>query len=677
MSDAAGSSREPSTRRPDALAAHVGRLIGLLVASLVVGLFAILAAEYFTVERSLIRETHRHIAAVASTLATTMNGAVHAEGHYALPRDAFSTWRDAPPAIRALHARFRGVEESSELGTPVYSLRIRSERLEAVKAAPDRLHPGAMEFLVTSAPAPYWRHTYDYRPEMGPTLFEGRASLAHPYEDEHGAWLSAYAPIRAADGRIVGLVETDQRLDVLKGELQVRLLQRWGIEVLALGALLAIFFVFTRRTLGSIAALERAASRMAAGDYQTPVQVDGEGPVQALAHSLEAARERTAEAMAAALDMAETRSSFLARMSHEIRTPMNGVMGLARQLQDVTDSPEARELSHHIEDSARQLLTVINQILEVSRLEAGAVRIDVGPVDLRKILNQVAAVVRPIMMEKGLTFEAEFAPDLPRLLEGDGPRIRQVLLNLLGNAAKYTDEGGVSVRVERAEDDLILIEVEDSGRGIAPEDRAHLFDAYRRTDRRGHDGDGTGLGLAITAEIVRLMGGHIDLHSELGVGTAFRIELTLPIYSGPAQPESQPMLAIRPLDARVLVADDNAVNRLVATRTAERFGCTVIAVDDGDVALERLRAEPFDCLLLDLHMPRLDGLSVTRAIRQDPALAALPILMVTAGVMPDERDRCLEAGVDAFVPKPFTSEALYNALQRCLGEHSVPPAPVA
>ena len=667
--DASTDGARPPARSP--LATQVARLIGLLTLVMVVGLSLTFAGEYLLARNQMVEDTHGALSGVASTLAASVDGADHASWA-SIPRDDFVRWADAPASIREMHALFLEVETRAELGTPIYSLRLRDSHRAQVLAAPDRRHPHAMEFLLTSAVNPYWRHTYDYRPDMAPTLFQGRASVAAPYDDAHGSWVSAYAPIRDAAGAIVGLVEADRRLGEFEQALFGRLKLRWLIEAVGLGVLLVLCYLYARRTLSDIVRLEQAAARMAAGRYETAIESKGlGGATRSLMTTLEALRKTIVASLAAADDIGRARSSFLARMSHEIRTPMNGVLGLSRHLRAVAASPETRETAGHIEDAAQHLLSVINQILEVSRLEAGAVRIDRAPVELACLMTEVETIVRPIMLEKGLVFASTLAPDVPPTVVADGPRIRQILLNLLGNAAKYTAQGQVSLDVRRVADDprpgALRIVVADTGQGIDPEVLPHLFDPYRRDDARVGGQEGAGLGLSITAEIVKLMDGAIAVESTPDAGTTFTIDLVLPPTRARAR-ATGPMTDLVPFAGHVLVVDDNAVNRMVAEKSVARLGATVCAVESGEHALGRLGDERFDCCLLDLHMPGIDGVEVVKRIRAMPdPIARMPVIIVTAAVGPEERARCLDAGADGVILKPFALRDLHAELHRCVG----------
>lgn len=712
------------------LSRFLSRRLVAIVAACALALLSVFAVEYQFSRDELIDSSLDRIAAVASTLALQVDGQAHERLVRMAPaRDAFVVWGSAPLAHQAMHALFRQVEHTNGLGTPVYSLRLREEHAAAVRAAPDRLHPDAMEFIVTSAENPYWRHTYDYRPEMGPTLLEGRPARVDVYEDVHGSWISAYAPIVGGVGAMPALVEVDQRLDRFQTELQMSLARRWSVEVGVVALVLLLLTWGVVRTLRAVRELESSAFRLSAGDFQTPVQSVVEGPAAALARSIERARSEVRDKTRAEHE-ARVRAMFMARMSHEIRTPMNGVLGLARVLGDTPLDAEQRRLAADIYGSANQLLEVTNQILDLARLDAEAIPVSTAHFDLPRLVEHVGAAGQASLGDRPVELSVAIEPAAPRWVTGDPTRVRQVLGNLVSNATRFTEQGRIELTVavaqteERTDEQLDLrFSVADTGPGIP----AHLHDAIFEPFHRGHapgpdDEDRPGLGLAVTREIVRALGGRIDLVSAPGAGSTFTVCLPLGVGRAPAErlvERSSPpadRALLRPVSAppadgsigrastaapdgaassassnasstpslsgsvsdvelsgrgalsgRILVADDNKINRLVAERSVQKLGCAVQSFDDGDTALEAHLESPFDCLLLDMNMPRMTGLQVVEALRaRGGAVGEVPVLIVSAGMQPEERTACEALGVRGFVGKPFTLTELHGALADCM-----------
>jgi signal transduction histidine kinase/ActR/RegA family two-component response regulator len=406
-----------------------------------------------------------------------------------------------------------------------------------------------------------------------------------------------------------------------------------------------------------------------------------------------AQRERTEAELRIAKSEAEAanraKNQFLANMSHELRTPLNGVLGtsdlLIRALPNSPQLAKSHKYAQTIRNAGERLLHLINDILDMARIEAGAIRFDNASFDPRRLIADAVESATEQCAEKNLTLHAAIAPEVPHELRGDVYRLRQVLSNLLSNAIKFTERGGIEIRVAVKETIdvgttqrvLLRWSIADSGIGIAQQSRTQLFQPFSQLDDSStRRFGGTGLGLAICRQIINALGGRIDVESTPGSGSTFWFEvpLDLPDHSASVR-ASAALKASQSLGGNILVVEDNETNCHLIVEMLELAGCKTHTATNGIEALEKLSFAHFDTVLMDWHMPRMDGLAATRNWRQREAAnsdaSRLPIIALTASVLPGDRDACLQAGMDDFIAKPFTYDELVNVVARWL------PAPGA
>ncbi len=397
---------------------------------------------------------------------------------------------------------------------------------------------------------------------------------------------------------------------------------------------------------------------------------------------LRKARDAAEEARDAAETANRAKSEFLTTMSHEIRTPMNGVLGMTDLVLDGDLSDQQRQDLETARDSARSLLMLLNDILDLSKIEAARLEIEASPLDLRECVAEAVKVLQGRAREKGIDLASRIQNDVPKLVLGDYTRLRQVLLNLIGNAIKFTAKGRVEVAVDVAKaplstpggDLLIRFSVSDTGIGIPEDKQKIVFEAFRQADgSTARKYGGSGLGLAICSRLVTLMGGEIGVTSKPGEGSTFSFTVKLPHVAettagsaaiAPGSNSSSADLQEAP-SLRILLADDNQVSRNLMTRVLEKFGHRVTAVDDGREAVAAVRSGAFDIVLMDVEMPEVDGFEATALIRaEERPPQRIPIIAMTAHAMSGDRQRCLEAGMDDYLSKPISRNELTAMLAK-------------
>jgi len=663
----------------------------LITVSVALGAFV----AYHDRKKSLEKTLARELLGIVNSTAPLIDGDVHE-----LIRRRPDGSLEPPGAFEAIRRTLVQVRNSNGLtdnyGSPIYTFR----------RAPEFEKTHELEFVVMSDRDDdgefFVGHRYPAHPHHI-HAFTGHPTSTGIYSDENGVWISAVAPIRRRDGQVVGLLQADRHVSYYYAQARA---EAWKILMsamltVALAAVLAI--PFSRSLVRPLQKLVAGTQAITAGDLGHRIDTGGPEEFAGVADAFNrmssslavssAVRDRLERDLRTEKERADeankAKSAFLANMSHELRTPLNAIIGFADHLlQPNLSDREQDEALQIIAHSGRHLLDIISDVLDISKIEAGRLEVERITCSPLELVEEVRSLIARQANTRGLFFHVEFDGPLPETIRSDPTRLRQILLNLLGNAVKFTTEGGVRLIVSLAgeagrEGRLLRFAVHDTGVGIDEAQQGRLFAPFTQADASmTRQYGGTGLGLAISKRLANLLGGDVVASSTLGQGSTFTLTVETGSLEGvrlleglseavsdnvtdPEEPRVEESLK----GLRILVAEDNAVNQRVIMALLRKLGAEITIVENGKLAVERAQLGsanglPFHVVLMDMQMPLMDGLTATRFLREGGC--DVPIIAVTANALASDRDACLHAGCDDYVSKPIHRNTLLQVIHSSL-----------
>jgi signal transduction histidine kinase/DNA-binding response OmpR family regulator len=645
------------------------------------------------VERKAIEDAALHrIQAVALTLVSALDpDAIGVFGDNVL---ADQLERDASTLER--HGQLNQVVQKAHrmngLKLPLEVLRVAPEHRDRVEHKLRGDHLQALQVILSSDGAAAYKDRRDYRGVMAPTFFGKEMIERRPHDGQAERRIAVYAPLTSGQGKVVGMIRVEDSMEAIYTAYQEALVRQVLLLIaLSLFATL-IMSVVSRRTVRPIRILADAARRFGKGNYDEPIVVESNDEIGTLATILENARterrrreeelRRSSEEARLAREEAEkanvSKSQFLANMSHELRTPLNAIIGYSEMLQEDASDMDAEDLVpdlQKIHGAGKHLLGLINDILDLSKIEAGRMELHVEEFPLRSCVDDIVTTMRPVVKKNGNEFALEAADDLGRV-RADVTKVRQVLFNLLSNAAKFTERGTVTLVVSREkapQGEVMIFEVKDTGIGMSESQVKKVFEAFTQADASTtRKYGGTGLGLPITRHFCRMMGGEVAVESKDGEGTTFKVTLPARIRVAPDKaPQETPADSARNSEAsaqeegpRVLVIDDDPQVHELMGRVLQKEGIhPYFALDAEEGFLLAQKHRP-DLITLDVIMPGEDGWQVLTRLKEDPDLAEIPVIMVS---MVTDTSIGYTLGAADFLTKPVDR----NRLIALLNQHGV------
>lgn len=531
-------------------------------------------------------------------------------------------------------------KEVNKLNSTVYTMVLDSSTLQLEKPI--------LKFLVASSDEPFFMHSFSTYPEEELKKFTEGGVLA-PYEDENGSWISAFHPILTSDGKPVGIVQADVEFDEFIENARLSALK----QMVLIPFILTLVFLIANRVLKLIIHREEEFG------------------------NLEVNLKESDEAKILAEKALKEQELFLAKVSHEMRTPLNGIIGLSELINKSKLSKEEQRDLELVIDSGKDLLLIINDLLDLSKIDSGNLQLELSTFRFKKEISKSVELLKPKTQEKGIQLDFRLAEELDVNVIGDVLRIKQVVFNLLSNAIKFTPDDGVievyaDCLVNQPTSKTIRIGVKDNGVGIEESKFNLIFESFKQEDNSiARKFGGTGLGLSICKYIVEKLGGEIQLESEKGKGSHFYFDFELEVSADKENLNLELKTGQKYLDAiNVLIAEDNVINQKIARNILTKFGANVTIVENGKEAVEIVQAKSFDLVLMDIQMPIMGGEEAFICIREELKMA-IPVIALTANALENERTRFLNLGMNGYLSKPFDPDELIKRILMLLDIESV------